>query len=167
MCLHLAVTWWHGALTPSRGSSESTVHRWRVKAADPTLATGPHSQTVLANDKLRGSEQLLSTWRLMHRLRSICTQINFNLNFGVTWIFFRAEAGGSLASRYYGMLHIAPDIGDAVCPGKTPDIVGCLCTYMNLLYSISWSISKFFTSMYVYEFCGFDIVPDIEEKASI
>ncbi len=32
-------------VTPSRGSSESTVHRWRVKAADPTLATGPHSLT--------------------------------------------------------------------------------------------------------------------------
>ncbi len=63
-------------VTPSRGSSEFTVHQWRVKAADPTLATGPHSlprwlaQTVLANDKLRGSVQLLSTWRFMHRLRS-------------------------------------------------------------------------------------------------
>ena len=32
-------------VTPSRGSSESTIHRWRVKAADPTLATGPHSLT--------------------------------------------------------------------------------------------------------------------------
>ena len=51
--------------------------------------------------------------------------------------------------------------------GKTPDIGGCLCTstYMNLMYSISCSISKFFTSMYVYEFCCFDIVPDIEEKS--
>ncbi len=39
--------------------------------------------------------------------------------------------------------------------GKTPDIGGCLYTYMNLMYSISWSISKFFTSMYVYEFCCF------------
>ena len=26
--------------------------------------------------------------------------------------------GGSLASRHYGMLHISPDIGDAVCPGE-------------------------------------------------
>ncbi len=32
-------------VTPSRGSSESTVHRWRVKAADPTLETGFHSLT--------------------------------------------------------------------------------------------------------------------------
>ncbi len=84
--------------------------------------------------------------------------------------FLRAAAGGSLASRYYSMLHIAPDIGHAVCPGentsyrpKTPHIG----TYTNMLDSISWSKSNFFTSIYVYEFRGFDIVPDIEEKASI
>jgi hypothetical protein len=51
--------------------------------------------------------------------------------------------------------------------GKTPDIGGCLCTYMNMVYLISWSKSKFFTSMYVYEFLVFDIVPDIKEKTSI
>ncbi len=33
----------HDLVTPSKGSSESTLHRWRVKAADPTLATGPRS----------------------------------------------------------------------------------------------------------------------------
>ncbi len=76
-------------------------------------------------------------------------------------------APGTWPARPAGMLHIAPDIGDAVCPGKTPDIGGCLCTYMNMVVSISWSISKFFTSMYVYEFSVFDIVPDIEEKTSI
>jgi hypothetical protein len=83
--------------------------------------------------------------------------------------FFRAAAGGSVASRYYDMLRIAPDIGHAVCPGENTSYRpgGCLCTYMNLLYSISWSISNFFTSVHVNEFCGFDIVPDIEEKASI
>jgi hypothetical protein len=32
-------------VTPSRGSSESTGHQWRVKASDPTLATCPHSLT--------------------------------------------------------------------------------------------------------------------------
>jgi hypothetical protein len=95
---------------------------------------------------LQGSEQLLSTWRFMHRLRSHKSTSRRIL--GSLEFFFRAGPAGSLASRYYGMLHIAPDIGDAVCPGETPDIGGCLCTYMNSLYSISWSISKFLTSMY-------------------
>jgi hypothetical protein len=82
---------------------------------------------------------------------------------------FRAEAGGSLASRYYGMLHIAPDIEHVVCQVENTSYRprGCLCTYMNSLYSISWNISEFFTSMFVYEFRGFDIVPYMEEKASI
>ncbi len=42
------------------------------------------------------------------------------------------------------MLHIAPDIGHAVCPVENTWYRGCLYTYMNMLYSRSWSISKFF-----------------------
>ncbi len=69
------------------------------------------------------------------------TQINCKLNFGVTssWIFFRA---GSLPSRYYGMLHIAPDIGDSVCLGVN--------TWYRGMH------------MYVYEFVVFDIMVYIQ-----
>ncbi len=53
------------------------------------------------------------------------------------WAAGPVGAPGTWPARPAGMLHIAPDIGDAVCPGKTPDIGGCLCTYMNMAYSIS------------------------------
>jgi hypothetical protein len=56
--------------------------------------------------------------------------------------FLRAEAGGPLVSRYYGMLHIAPDIGDAVCPGEN-----------------TWYREM---PMYVYEFFVFDIMVCIQ-----
>ena len=64
MCLHLAVTWWHhqeDLLSPqaiNEGSRQVT-RPWRP-APTHWLA-----QTAWANDKLRGSEQLLRTWRFM------------------------------------------------------------------------------------------------------
>ncbi len=96
-------------------------------------------QTAVANDKLRGSEQLVSIWRSMQ-------DYTHTTNIGVTWTCWGAK--GSLNCIPAGMQQITPDIGMRA-------FNVCICLYC--IWYHGWS--KFFTSIDLYEHIVIDIVP--------